>query len=231
MAGPVQEGDDLVVGGWAEVPVPFPDGPQLWRRLDTDQVVDVPAELGDGVGGRDGDGKHDPGCALRPGDPAGGPGGRAGGDAIVDDHRGPSRQRHRGPVAAEAAGPTFELDPFAFLDYRQLLGGHPGCVGHRVVDDSHAALTDGSHGQLRLERHAQFADHDHIERGVKGAGDLERDWDTAAGQSDNDHVLAARVLQPLRQPAAGICSIHERHRNLLALKSCRPGRSTARARA
>ena len=67
------------------------------------------------VVGHDGSHRCDE-VVLRAGDLARRPRRRAGGDAVVDDHRRPAGQRDPGPTAAVANGPALELVTLALLD-------------------------------------------------------------------------------------------------------------------
>ena len=83
---------------------------------------------------------------------------RTGGDPVVHHERGPPGERDRWLVRSEGAYPVGELEPLALLDRPELDGRHLSCPDGGGVDDAHAVLTDGSHGEFRLERHAQLTD-------------------------------------------------------------------------
>ena len=80
-----------------------------------------------------------------------------------------------------------------------------------VIDDPHATLTDGAHGQFALERDAELAHHDHVQRCAQRARDLERDRDPAARQTYHDDVMTGVLLELLGEPAARVHSIPEQH--------------------
>ena len=69
-----------------------------------------------------------------------------------------------------------------------------------LVQHACAAFTDGSHRQLRLERHTQLPHHDDVQGCVQRRGDFEGDGNAAAGQSEDHDVLAAKVFEALAQP-------------------------------
>ena len=77
-------------------------------------------------------------------------------------------------------------------------------------------LADGAHGQLGLERHPELADDDDVQRRAEGAGDLERDRDTAPRQAKDHDTPIAQVLQPGGQPPSRIGPIGENHGYLLS---------------
>ena len=67
------------------------------------------------------------------------------------------------------------------------------------VDHPDPALTDGAHGELGLEGHAELADHDHVERGVQRTGHLEGHGDPAAREPEDDDVVRLEVPELLRR--------------------------------
>ena len=99
---------------------------------------------------------------MRPGDLAGGPGGRPGGDPVIDHHRDPAVQRLTWPAAPVARRAAVQLGPLPCLDRGQLFPGNTGEADDFRVDDPHAVLADGAHAQLGLERNPEFADDDDI---------------------------------------------------------------------
>ena len=210
--GALQAGDHFVVGCLGEVSVELPDGEKRRRGLQADELVGDGPDPGLPPGRRDRDGEHHPGRPLHPGDLAGGPGRRPGGDAVVDHHRDPAVQALARPAAAEAPGAAFQLGTFSCLDRGQLAGGDPGGADDLAVDDPHPVLADGAHGQLGLERHPQLADDDDVERRAEGAGDLEGDRDAAPRQAKDHHTLIPQVQQPRGQPPSRIGAISENHR-------------------
>jgi hypothetical protein len=62
-----------------------------------------------------------------------------------------------------------------------------------VVDDPGPAFPDRAHGQLRLERHAQLAHHDHIQRRAERPRHLERHRNSAPRQAKDDSRLVPQV--------------------------------------
>src|SRR5690606_6982891 len=153
--------------------------------------------------------QHDPGRAVGAGHLAGGPGRRAGGDAVVDDDGGPAGERHPGPVAPEAAGPALQLGPLPGLDLGDLALGDTGHAHDLGVDHPGAVLADRAHAQLGLERHAQLADDDDVQRRAQRGGDLVGHRDTTPGQAQHDDGLVAQVRQLRGQPPPGISPIAE----------------------
>jgi len=102
-------------------------------------------------------------CALAPGELARGARRGTGGDAVVDDdHRSPlQRQRWRPPrkrrTAAPVPGARCTRPP-------RTRGGDARVSDNPLVDHQHLVLTDGAHCQFRLERHAQLAHDQDVQR-------------------------------------------------------------------
>jgi hypothetical protein len=112
---------------------------------------------------------------MRPGYLTRGSGGRPGGDPVIDYNDRLSFDRHRDPATPEALGSPLQLDPLALLYRSQLFrrdAGHPDNLG---VEDPHTILSDGTHPQLRLERHPKLADNDDVKRRVQRRCDFQRD--------------------------------------------------------
>jgi hypothetical protein len=162
-ASPLQACGDLIVGRLGEVCIELPDAEERFRRVDADELVGVACEAVGPIRRRHRDGQDDAGRSLRPGDLAGGSGGRPGGDAVVDHDDGLSVEPDWGPVAPEPPGPPLQFDPFPPLYRSQFVRRDASQPDHAGVQDPHAALADGAHPQFRLERHPQFADNDDVE--------------------------------------------------------------------
>ena len=79
-----------------------------------------------------------------------------------------------------------------------------------VVEHSHTVFTDRTESQFRLIRHAELADHQHVEGGAERLGDLERHRHAAARQTQNDDVLTPQALETPDQLAPRVCPIIKR---------------------
>ena len=175
-------------------------------RLDAHELVG----LGDGRVRRcDRDGEDHPHGAAVPGHRAGGACGGTGGDAVVDDDRGPSRQVLAPAATAEPLEPDREALGLAPLDGGQLRLGDAGPGHEGAVQHAGAALADRPHRDLGLPRHAELADHDHVERQGEVAGDLRGHHHPAAGQAEHHRVSAAMVLELPGQAPAGVLAVGE----------------------
>ena len=96
-----QAGDHLVVGGLGEVGVELADAEERFWGVDADELVGGAGQIRAVQSrGATGHRQHDPGGACGAGHLAGGPGGRSGGDAVVDDHDHPAGRagRELGPA-------------------------------------------------------------------------------------------------------------------------------------
>ena len=62
----------------------------------------------------------------------------------------------------------------------------------RVVEHPHTVLADGAEGQFGLERHAELAHDEDVERRLQCLGDLEGHRQAAARQAEDDDVPAAK---------------------------------------
>ena len=112
--------------------------------------------------------------------------------------------------------------------------GQPGLADHAIVDDRGTALADGAEAALRLERDAELAHHDHVERGPQLPGHLGRDRYAAARQGDHDGIGAPQVQQPARQLPSRVRTINEQHlatlpHGLRVRQRARPHRRARRA--
>ena len=86
-----------------------------------------------------------------------------------------------------------------------------------LVHHQNSPFADRPHRELRLEGDAELPDHDDIEGGVEGSGDLEGDGHAAAGQPEHDGISPTEVGAPqhLGQVTTGLPPIAEPHCHLL----------------
>jgi hypothetical protein len=110
-------------------------------------------------------------------------GGRqAGGNPVVDHHRGAARHLGPRPVAPEAPGLAVQICPCQLLDFGERAGRHPGQAEHLFVEHHYPVLADSAHSNLRLEGDAQLAHHDHIQGDAQRPCHLKRHRHPAAWQ-------------------------------------------------
>ncbi len=154
----------------------------------------------------------------------GGPGRRPGGDAVVDHDRRPTDERRPRAAAPKTPGPPLELGSFRSLHGCHLVLADPGHGEHLTVEDPHAVLADRAHAELRLIRHTELANDDHIERRIQLSGDLERNRHPAPRQAEHDHLLVAEAPPSVARPApARVCPV-PKHDHPPTVHPCRPGR-------
>ena len=205
--GAIEQRDDLVVGGLGEVAVTLPDREEERRRLQAHHLVGVPGEPRDDVVRADRNRQHHLARPVRAGNLACRLGGGSGGDAVIDDHGDPPRQRDPVTAAAEAFRAASQFDPLLAFDRVHVVAVEV-CLAHDgVVEHPHAVLADGAEGQFGLKRHTELAHHKDVERGPQCLGDLKGHRHAAARQAENDDVLAAERIQTLRQLASSVDTI------------------------
>ena len=201
--------DHFVVAGLAEVAIELADRRESLWGAHADQFV---GHIGQTVGPIvrcHRDGENDTTGTRSSCDLTRSLGGRAGGDAVVDDDHNPSCQRNTRPAGPVAACTAFELGALTSLDVRQFVSCHSGHPDDVVVQYANAVLTNGPHAQLRLERNAEFADQDDVERSVQSERHLLGDRNTTPGQPDNNDVVVARLQHLSGELSTGVDSISE----------------------
>ena len=120
----IEQAQHLVVVSRREVPIVVADGGELARRRQADYLVRF-RQVGEGLRGGNWNGQDHPGRALFAGDPAGHPGGGAGGDPVVDDYRDASCQVVPGPALPEQDEPVFQRGAFVLFNGLQFVTADP----------------------------------------------------------------------------------------------------------
>ncbi len=206
-----QQPHDLVVGGLREVGIELTDCEEVLGRGEGDHLVGDISQRGDGGVRSDGRGHDDTTSPLCARHLARSARSRAGRDAIVDDQRGASRQRNTVARTAKPCGAARELLAFACLDLADLGSGNAGHGDNLLVEDADIAFADRAHRELGLERHAELAHDDDVEGSLQLLGDLKRDRDAPARQSEYDEILVGKGSEPLGESVTGIGAIGEHH--------------------
>ena len=147
---------------------------------------------------------------------------RAGGDAIVHDHRCTAAQVQTGAVAPVAPRPPLQLDPLLPLDGTHVDGAEGGRRHDVLVLHPHPVLADGSHRQLGLERDPELPHDDDVERCRRGPAPPRRPRGRPPG--------AARAPTTSLPPTPALCTTparrrpaSDRSRNLIVTPSPIPG--------
>ena len=214
-----EEVDNRLIIDLPEVVVPLADRAQPRWLFDADDLVGVLGQRAHGFRGGDGHRQHDPRCAVCSGDVAGGAGGRAGGDAVVDEHRGTAGEVDARCGPAELVGPPLQLLALASFDSGEVGLGGPGETDDLVVDDADTIFADRPHRQLGLTRDSDLADDDDVEGRVERLRDLERNGDAAPREPEYDDVVTPKVLEARSERRASLrpVSEHPDHGHLLDL--------------
>ena len=92
------------------------------------------------------------------------PSGGSSGDAVVDNHGDPPRQRDPVTTAAEAFHPALQFHPLLTVDRVDVVAVEVGLAHDGIVEQPHAVLADGAKSQFGLERHTELAHHEDVER-------------------------------------------------------------------
>ena len=154
---------------------------------------------------------------MRPRHLASGARRRSGCDAIIDDDGASIAEIEPRPVAPVLSGAPLQLDTLPTFDRVDVDDVEAGGSQHLLVDDTHPSLADGSHGELRLEGHPQFAHDDDVERGAESLRHLEGHGHPAARKAEHHDIAVPDLgtLHDLGQLAARIHPIAEPHGDLL----------------
>ena len=164
--------------------------------MQADHLVGVAPQRRDRLGPRPPVPRRSPGWRPAPWPP-----GRRHGPSTRSRSRRPQPPRC-GPPAVPAAGRRAAgpaggpAGPVPAPPRWRSLRGQPGLADHAIVDDPGTALADGAEAVFRLERDAELAHHDHVERGPQLPGHLGRDRHAAPRQADHHGIGAAQVQQP-----------------------------------
>ena len=143
--------------------------------------------------------------------PAGGERRRAGRHPVVDENRGLAVQASCGARRSGTNGTPFELRGVRVARRSRLVRRHPRGTDDFVVQDAYAALADRTHRELGLERHTELADEDHVEGRCELCGNLVRDGNPAARQTEDDDPFTAKVPESSGQATSGVHAVDERH--------------------
>ncbi len=176
-----ENASNLVVGRLPETLVPDPHGAEVFMDLDAHDVVHAGLQgthsVGRGHRGRDND-------ALRAPCPDGHDRrahGRPGCDAVVDDDHGLASHVGQHAAASKALDASLEFRRLARADLLEFALVDPCVALDARVDVNPSTLGDCAHGKLGLRRHAELANHPHIERRAERMRDLGSHGHAAAG--------------------------------------------------
>lgn len=134
-------------------------------------------------------------------DPRGSPSGRSRRDSIVDDDDRPVAQIRR-----SGRGPKLGNDPFDLMRRLanqgiQLVKPHATGGDHIIIENDRTILADGTQRKLRLPRHPDLANHEHIQWRFQGLRHQRRDRDATPGETQNQSAggpeRARRIAKPV----------------------------------
>ena len=89
--------------------------------------------------------------------------------------------------------------------------GHLRQPDDLVVDDAHPVLADGPHRELRLLRHSELPDQDHVEGRLERNGNFERDRHTAPREREHDEACPRYLREPSGELTPRVGSVSEQH--------------------
>src|SRR5205823_6799418 len=87
--------------------------------------------------------------------------------------------------------------------------------------DTDAVLADGAHPQLGLERDAELADDQDVERRPQRLRHLVRHRDPAARETEDERRRGPQAREPLGQPPACLTPVAEGHRTTIMAPAAR----------
>jgi len=181
------------------------------RRLETNQLIDLAAQIATRAAGRDRNG-HNQAERKRAQGTGGGFHARSGSQPVVDkDERAPSERGRRMAFAIQDLAPL-NLLLLARDDLIDDFLGNTESADHVGLENDQPSAGNRAHGQFFLAGNAEFAHHKDVQRQVELGSHLEGYGNAAARQAQDKGIfysaLAAQfVAQDLRQYAARLPAI------------------------
>jgi hypothetical protein len=137
---------------------------------------------------------------------------RASRETVVHDDHGAPGDEWMLAALAEQSIPSVELQLFADGNLLNERPGNAELFDKAIVQHLDATSSDGSHCEFGVAGDAELANQKDVQREPETPGDLGRNRNTAARQSQDDDVRSACILsQSGGQLFAGIRSILEPH--------------------
>src|SRR6266536_4863092 len=203
-----QAGQHLLITHLVEANVGLADGQIGVRPPQHDHVVHLRSEPPLEVGRADRHRHHDPAGTLVTAPARRRDRGPAGGDPVVDQHRGAAVQLQRRAAHPVGRGAPGDLPGLA-LDLAPdgaLVEAEPA---QRRVVDRLDALGDRADGQLRVPGSADLARDHHVQRGIEPPRDGGGDDHAAARDAEHDRGFAHASHQRHGQPFASLDPVEE----------------------
>jgi hypothetical protein len=140
--------------------------------------------------------------------------GGAGRNTIVDKDNAATSDVDCATAPAVSINSSPQFEPRRRDCSRVLLLRDVLALAHRLCAHHHVALGEGTHGELRLGRDADFSHHQDVERHREHSRDFEGNDDSATGQTQHDVniVLSRAEAKPELTSAVGsiVESLHMR---------------------
>lgn len=210
-AGFGQQLDNHLVGDRPEVGVEVPDRAHPAGDDHRHELVGGVFEHGGSFSGSDGGGHHYPGGAEATGYRAGRQGGGARGDAVVDDHRRLAPQVGRRAALPEQLGLPGHLLSLPPFHPGHLVGTDPQLRDPVLVDYPDPFLAQRSDGKFRLERGAQLAHQQHLQRRRQSPRHFETNGKPAARQAEDHGGITSQMVQAACQSPSGVGAVYKPH--------------------
>jgi hypothetical protein len=204
-----QETGDGVIVDLVEVVVVRADRAEVERGVVGDDLVGDVRVLLDPVRRCRRHGEHHPLGALQARHVARGFRSRAGGDAVVDDHRGAAAQRRTLTRRAKPADAFFDLVSFALFGALDFVVLQTDAANDVVVQHAHAALAHRAEGELGVPRHAELAHDQHVEWSMQRLCYFVGHGHTAARQAEYERVVAGQVFKSFGELSSGVGAVME----------------------
>ena len=214
-AGLGEQGEHVLVGHLAEVPVPVSDAHQLPRNGVADDLVGLLAQHVEPGRRPDRNGHDDPCRPAGAESPDGDEIGQAGRHAVVDDDHRPAADVGGRVGAPEELDRVADAPALALDDPVELLLCHAEAPGDRRVERGGAVLGEGPDAELGLRRGADLADDEHVERRAEGARDLRRDRHAATGKGDDERPLPDEAIEQDGEAAPRVSAVVEHHASIV----------------
>ena len=117
------------------------------------------------------------------------------------------------PIAEIALAPSLDLGKLLVADDVKFLGGDAANLDHVGIanDTRRFAIGDGTHGQFRLDGHADLAHQQKVKRSIQGLGRFGRNRHSSAREREHNRITIPVFEQRLGKPPAGVYSILEQH--------------------
>jgi membrane protein YdbS with pleckstrin-like domain len=211
--GAAQQVEHLRILGRVEIAIIGPDTAEVLRGAQRDDGVDARFQPPRSARRHHWRGDNRQRRAADSCDFSGGTDGGAGRDAVVNHDRDAPSQIQRTGRRSQRAYPCLQLCSLTFLNRQdhRVIEGQP--TQQLCVENGHTTFANCSHRQLRLQRDAELAHDEHIQRRIQRPSNLKGDRNPATWQTENHHprpldaTESMHVTQQLTQQPAGLSAV------------------------